>query len=111
MDRRDFHVAALAGVLAALSATARAAPQVQQSDPVHDMSEFPPSWTRADRIAMVLYPGFTALDLVGPQYMFGNLMGATDACGLARAGRARGCLAGGPVRASPAHSSTCGRLR
>ena len=77
MDRRDFHVAALAGVLAALSATARAAPQVQQSDPVHDMSEFPPSWTRADRIAMVLYPGFTALDLVGPQYMFGNLMGAT----------------------------------
>ncbi|MEF8697951.1 MAG: DJ-1/PfpI family protein [Candidatus Accumulibacter sp. UW20] len=77
MDRREFHAAALAGVLAALSASARAAPQTQKPDPVHDMSEFPASWTRADRIAMVLYPGFTALDLVGPQYMFGNLMGAT----------------------------------
>lgn len=77
MDRREFHAAALAGLLATLSASARAAPQVQSPDPVHDMTEFPASWTRADRIAMVLYPGFTALDLVGPQYMFGNLMGAT----------------------------------
>jgi putative intracellular protease/amidase len=77
MDRREFHAAALAGALAALSASARAAPQAQRAKPAHDMSEFPASWTRADRIAMVLYPGFTALDLVGPQYMFGNLMGAT----------------------------------
>lgn len=28
------------------------------------------------KIAILLYPGFTALGLVGPQYMFGNLMGA-----------------------------------
>jgi len=76
MDRRQFHAAALASALAAFSASTRSAPQVRQLDPVHDMSEFPASWTRADRIAMVLYPGFTALDLVGPQYMFGNLMGA-----------------------------------
>ncbi len=31
----------------------------------------------AEQIVMVLYPGFTALDLVGPQYMFASMMGAT----------------------------------
>jgi cyclohexyl-isocyanide hydratase len=45
--------------------------------PTHDMSAFPTSWTGKEQIAMLLYPGFTALDLVGPQYMLGNLMGAT----------------------------------
>lgn len=29
-----------------------------------------------ETIAMLLYPGFTALDLIGPQYMFASLMGA-----------------------------------
>ncbi len=29
-----------------------------------------------EHIAMLLYPGFTALDLVGPQYIFASLMGA-----------------------------------
>lgn len=42
----------------------------------HDMSAFPASWTGRERIAMLLYPEFTALDLTGPQYMFANLMGA-----------------------------------
>jgi putative intracellular protease/amidase len=28
-------------------------------------------------IAMLLYPGFTALDLVGPQYFFASMLGAT----------------------------------
>lgn len=31
----------------------------------------------AEQIAMLLYPGFTALDLVGPHYMFACMMGAT----------------------------------
>ena len=30
-----------------------------------------------EQIAMLLYPGFTALDLVGPHYMFACMMGAT----------------------------------
>ena len=30
-----------------------------------------------EQIAMVLYPGFTALDLVGPHYFFACMMGAT----------------------------------
>jgi len=48
-----------------------------QALPDHDMSAMPASWMGNDRIAMVLYPGFTALDLVGPQYFFASLMGAT----------------------------------
>lgn len=30
----------------------------------------------SEQIAMLLYPGFTALDLVGPHYMFASMMGA-----------------------------------
>ena len=30
----------------------------------------------SEKIAMVVYPGFTALDLVGPQYLFASLLGA-----------------------------------
>lgn len=30
-----------------------------------------------EQVAMLLYPGFTALDLVGPHYMFASMMGAT----------------------------------
>lgn len=31
----------------------------------------------AEQVAMLLYPGFTALDLVGPHYFFASMMGAT----------------------------------
>jgi cyclohexyl-isocyanide hydratase len=41
------------------------------------MAALPPSWTGKEQIAMVVYPGMTALDLVGPQYFLGSLMGAT----------------------------------
>lgn len=41
------------------------------------MSMMPPEWTKPDQIAMLLYPEFTALDLIGTQYMLGGLMGAT----------------------------------
>ena len=33
-------------------------------------------WMGDETIAMLLYPKFTALDLFGPQHMFGSLMGA-----------------------------------
>ncbi len=51
----------------------------QQVPPTHnhDMSAFPPHWTGSEKIAFVIYPKFTALDMVGPHYMLGNLMGAT----------------------------------
>lgn len=43
----------------------------------HDMSALPPEWTGKEQIGMLLYPGLTALDFVGPQHMFASLMGAT----------------------------------
>jgi len=44
----------------------------------HDqaMTELPPNWKGAEQIALLAYPGMTALDLMGPQYMFANLWGA-----------------------------------
>lgn len=42
----------------------------------HDMSKIPENWTKNEQIAMLVFPGFTALDLMGPQYMFAGLMGA-----------------------------------
>ena len=70
--RRDFLRLLAAGGSAAAATGSRAAP----AKPVHDMSALPPSWHGKEQIAMLLYPGFTALDFVGPQYMLGNLMGA-----------------------------------
>lgn len=61
-----------AGILAPL--LTRSAPA---AEPGHDMSMAPPHWYGNEQIAMLLYPGFTALDLIGPQYMFAALMGAT----------------------------------
>lgn len=40
----------------------------------HDM---PAHWTGKEQIAFLIYPEFTALDMVGPHYMFTSLMGAT----------------------------------
>jgi hypothetical protein len=33
-------------------------------------------WMGNEQIAMLMYPGMTVLDLIGPQAMFGSLMGA-----------------------------------
>lgn len=81
MNRRSFQLAAMAAVASAASRLAAAqssAPAPRQAESsVHDMSEFPASWTGKEQIAMLIYPEFTALDLIGPQYMFANLMGAT----------------------------------
>jgi transcriptional regulator GlxA family with amidase domain len=37
----------------------------------------PAYWMGKEKIAFLIYPGFTALDMVGPQYMLASLMGAT----------------------------------
>jgi cyclohexyl-isocyanide hydratase len=44
--------------------------------PAHDMSQFPAHWTGSEQIAFLIYPEFTALDMVGPHYMLTSLMGA-----------------------------------
>jgi len=84
MHRKDFIKSALAAFsvppLFGGTAHAQATPtqtSEEKSTPTHDMSQFPENWTRPDQIIMILYPGFTALDLIGPQYFFGSLMGAT----------------------------------
>lgn len=41
------------------------------------MAALPPHWMGKEQIALVIYPGMTALDLIGPQYMLAGLMGAT----------------------------------
>lgn len=80
-QRRDFlrHLAA-AGLAGSATVTTRAAEPAAATKAdatlTHDMSAFPPEWMGKERIAMLLYPEFTALDLVGPQYMFASLWGA-----------------------------------
>ena len=44
------------------------------SNPDHDKGQMPAP--RADQIAMLVYPKMTALDLIGPQYLFSSLAGA-----------------------------------
>jgi len=48
------------------------------AQPAHDaMSSLPDmKMTGNEVIGMVLYPGFTALDLIGPHFFFGGMMGA-----------------------------------
>jgi putative intracellular protease/amidase len=75
MERRAFNrvLAALAaGSLAGAGTTAAA----QTEQPGHEMSHVPPEWKGNEQIALLAYPQFTILDLIGPQYMFANLMGA-----------------------------------
>jgi cyclohexyl-isocyanide hydratase len=80
-QRRIFLSAAALLTLFRASGTRAHQSQSMQSSPAsssstHDMSGIPADWRGNEKIAMLLYPGFTALDFVGPQYMFGNLMGA-----------------------------------
>jgi putative intracellular protease/amidase len=72
IDRRTAALLVLFGPLLATTA-ARAAPA--SSGPAAK-SQVPPGWVRHDVIAQLIYPNMTALDLVGPHYMFSLLMGA-----------------------------------
>ena len=64
----------VAAALAAISAGAT--PSHAAESVTHDMSSMPASWMGNETIAFLIYPGFTALDMVGPHYMLSNLMGA-----------------------------------
>jgi putative intracellular protease/amidase len=78
VDRRSFNSLAVAALAAAAAGAARAQPAAgQKAEHAHDMSMFPPSWHGKEQIAFLIYPEFTALDMVGPHYMFTNLMGST----------------------------------
>jgi cyclohexyl-isocyanide hydratase len=80
-SRRRFNegVAAFATMVfsGAFETTAAAADvQPASTRPSHDMSRTPAHWRGSEKVVILVYPGFTALDVVGPQYMFASLMGA-----------------------------------
>ncbi|WP_395665339.1 DJ-1/PfpI family protein [Methylocella sp.] len=79
LTRRDLALAGLISPLIAAASNARAngASDSAPDLPVHDMSGMPPGWMGSEKIAILIYPEFTALDALGPHYMFTNLMGAT----------------------------------
>ncbi len=74
IDRR---AAALMALLAPFAAReVRAAPPGASPEAASPPAPAAVPPRRADDIAMLVYPGLTALDLVGPQYMFAALDGA-----------------------------------
>jgi len=82
-DRRSL-TGGLLSIAAAIAAggdagaqTASSSPPPASPPPAHDMSGMPASWHGAEQIAFLIYPGFTALDMVGPHYMLSSLMGAS----------------------------------
>jgi cyclohexyl-isocyanide hydratase len=63
---------------AMLPTSAGAGEAASGSQSPHDgMHEMPASWYGTEQIAFLIYPQFTALDMVGPHYMLASLMGAT----------------------------------
>lgn len=77
-ERRDF-LRQLTCVLPGFAAMVQSAAAQSTSKPppaAHDMSAMPPGWMGKEVIVQVLYPGFTALDLIGPHYFLSSLMGA-----------------------------------
>jgi putative intracellular protease/amidase len=42
----------------------------------HDMADSASRWVKHEQIALLIYPGMTVMDLIGPHSMFGALMGA-----------------------------------
>lgn len=58
-------------------ATATSSGGAVAADPGHSMDAYPAHWFGKEKIAFLMYPGFTALDMVGPHYMLGSLMGAS----------------------------------
>jgi putative intracellular protease/amidase len=79
VDRRQLGLASLAAVLAADSpawAQGQAASPAE-TPAAHDLAAMPRHWTGSETIAFLIYPGMTALDMIGPHYMLTNLVGAT----------------------------------
>lgn len=63
------------------AATVQAEPSAQRMSDAEHMQRMAevlgPGLNGTEQVAMLLYPGFTALDLVGPQYFFACMFGAT----------------------------------
>lgn len=84
MSRRDLFEMAGLGTLAAVAPYLKIGQAMAQASSAagasaHDrFSAIPDLVLHGDeQIGMLIYPGFTALDLVGPHYMFASMLGAT----------------------------------
>ena len=81
IDRRTAALFALLAPFAAGAADAQTTPPSSKSpDMGHDMdmTGYDPNirWFGDEQIAMLMYPGMTVMDLIGPQSWFGAMMGA-----------------------------------
>ena len=81
IHRRAATLLALLAPFAARSARAQTpAPKLAMPDMRHEieMAGWDPKvhWLGDEQIAMLMYPGMTVLDLIGPQSMFAGMMGA-----------------------------------
>ena len=85
IDRRTAALMALLSPLAAGAAGARTAAKALKPAPMappmnHTMGDMGRGdgvhWMGNEQIAMLMYPGMTVMDLIGPQSMFGAMMGA-----------------------------------
>ncbi|MEM7509137.1 MAG: DJ-1/PfpI family protein [Pseudomonadota bacterium] len=77
LTRRHFSLSALTGLLASQAGAAgTSGAEMATGKAAHDMSMFPSEWQGSEKIVFLGYPGMTALDLIGPQYMLANLWGA-----------------------------------
>ena len=77
ISKRDLLRASAAGIAAAGLRAAPAAEVAAGTTIGHDMSQVPASWMGKEQIAFLIYPEFTALDMVGPHAMLTGLFGAT----------------------------------
>ena len=81
IDRRTATLLALLAPFAAGAAGAQTSPpQPKMTDMGHDMdmNGYDPKvhWMGDEQIGMLMYPGMTVMDLIGPQSWFGAMMGA-----------------------------------
>ena len=84
LTRRQFAAAAAVAAAVAHSPGDLLAQQTGGGEPSagaangspHDMSSMPAHWMGSEQIAFLIYPQFTALDMVGPHHMLTSLMGA-----------------------------------
>lgn len=78
-SRRSFLAAALAGAAPLLLAESLLAQESRPQPPAPDLGHHVPPQLRmgSEKIAILVYPQFTALDAIGPHYALAGMMGAT----------------------------------
>ncbi len=77
LSKRDLLRASAAAIATGLPVVGAAAAGQDQPVGSDMMSQVPANWIGTEKIAFLIYPEFTALDMVGPHHMLTSLMGAT----------------------------------